>query len=118
MADMHQCTVTNYICIYCLQVDVVYVGNLHVQHKKAVLLMFDAGKPVLCEKPLTISSADTAELITAARAKNVFLMEVCYTCVCQDMFTSISEAGFRRIHISLVKHFVISLSLWDMLDIV
>lgn len=60
-----------------IQVDVVYVGNLHVQHKKTVLMMFQAGKPVLCEKPLTIRSEDTAELIAAARANNVFLMEVC-----------------------------------------
>ena len=70
-----------HMTLHCLQVDVVYVGNLHVQHKKTVLLMFDAGKPVLCEKPLTISSQDTAELIAAARAKNVFLMEVCHIIV-------------------------------------
>jgi len=57
-------------------VDVVYVGNLHGQHKDSVLLMLGAGKHVLCEKPLTPYPEDTAALIAAAREKNLFLMEV------------------------------------------
>jgi dihydrodiol dehydrogenase / D-xylose 1-dehydrogenase (NADP) len=57
-------------------VDVVYVGTIHPYHMQAVLMMFDAGKPVLCEKPLTCSAADTKALIEAAREKGVFLMEV------------------------------------------
>ena len=39
-------------------------------------MMFDAGKPVLCEKPLTTSPEDTATLIKAAKEKGVFFMEV------------------------------------------
>ena len=58
------------------QVDVVYIGNLHTDHKQTVLMMFDAGKAVLCEKPLTCSAQDTADLITAAKEKNIFFMEV------------------------------------------
>ena len=56
--------------------DVVYVGNLHVQHLQSVVMMFEAGKPVLCEKPMTTSVKDTAAMIQAAREKNLFLMEV------------------------------------------
>jgi predicted dehydrogenase len=59
-----------------LQVDVVYVGNIHVQHFQSVLMMFEAGKPVLCEEPMTTSVKDTTALIQAARDKGVFLMEV------------------------------------------
>ena len=59
-----------------LQVDVVYIGSIHVQHKQSVVNMFDAGKLVLCEKPLTTSKADNAALIQAAREKRMFLMEV------------------------------------------
>ncbi len=59
-----------------MQVDVVYVGNLHGQHKPAVLMMFNAGKHVLCEKPLTVSPQDTAHLIKTAREKKLFFMEV------------------------------------------
>ena len=39
-------------------------------------MMFAAGKHVLCEKPMTMCSKDTAELIATARAKNLFFMEV------------------------------------------
>ena len=54
----------------------VYVGTIHPKHKETVMLMFGAGKPVLCEKPLTCNAADTKELIKAARDKGVFFMEV------------------------------------------
>lgn len=54
----------------------VYVGNIHVQHLPSVLMMFEAGKHVLCEKPLTVTSKDTATLIQAAKEKGVFFMEV------------------------------------------
>ena len=64
-----------------LQVDVVYIGSIHVQHKQSVVSMFDAGKPVLCEKPLTTSKADNAALIQAAREKGMFLMEVDLTVI-------------------------------------
>ena len=39
-------------------------------------MMFEAGKPVLCEKPLTCCAADTHAIIKAAKEKGVFLMEV------------------------------------------
>ena len=59
-----------------VQVDVVYVGNLHVQHLQTVLMLFEAGKPVLCEKPLTTSARKAATMIQAAKEKNLFMMEV------------------------------------------
>ncbi len=64
------------VAVHALQVDVVYIGNLHLQHKSAALLMIAAGKHVLCEKPLSMCSKDTADIIAAARSKKVFLMEV------------------------------------------
>ena len=63
-----------------MQVDVVYVGNLHVQHIQSVMMMFEAVKPVLCEKPMTTTVKDTASIIQAARGKGLFLMEVRITC--------------------------------------
>ena len=59
------------------QVDVVYIGNLHVQHLQSVLMMFEAGKPVLCEKPMTTSVKNAVSMIQASRDKGLFLMEVC-----------------------------------------
>ena len=54
----------------------VYVGTIHPKHAEAVMMMFEAGKPVLCEKPLTCSAEDTRALIKAAKDKGVFFMEV------------------------------------------
>ena len=54
----------------------MYVGTIHPKHYDAVMMMFEAGKPVLCEKPLTMNASDTRKLIQAARDKGVFFMEV------------------------------------------
>jgi predicted dehydrogenase len=56
-------------------VDVVYVATPHSLHKEHVLMAFEAGKPVLCEKALTLNAAEAAELVAAARDTGLFLME-------------------------------------------
>lgn len=56
-------------------VDVVYVATPHALHKENVLMAFEAGKPVLCEKALTLNARDAAELVAVARAKRLFFME-------------------------------------------
>ncbi|HET6626405.1 MAG TPA: Gfo/Idh/MocA family oxidoreductase [Nocardioidaceae bacterium] len=56
-------------------VDVVYVATPHALHKEHVLRSFEAGKPVLCEKALTLNAADAAELVAVAREKRLFFME-------------------------------------------
>ncbi len=56
-------------------VDVVYVATPHALHREHVELAFEAGKPVLCEKPLTLNARDAAELVVQARERGLFLME-------------------------------------------
>ncbi len=60
-------------------VDVVYIATWHNTHyewsKKALL----KGKAVLCEKPATLSSKQTKELVTIARENKVFFMEAMKT---------------------------------------
>ncbi len=56
-------------------VDVVYVATPHNAHFAATKLMLEAGKPVLCEKPFTVTAAATRELIELARSRGVFLAE-------------------------------------------
>ncbi len=60
-------------------VDAVYVASLHHQHFGHAMLALEAGKPVLCEKPLTVNAAEMQKLIETARAKNLFLMEALWT---------------------------------------
>jgi predicted dehydrogenase len=56
-------------------VDVVYVATPHALHREHVELAFEAGKPVLCEKALTLNATDAEHLVALARERNVFLME-------------------------------------------
>ena len=59
-------------------VDIVYIGTPHSLHKMNCLDAISAGKHVLCEKPFTINAKETQEIIDAARAKGVFVMEGVY----------------------------------------
>lgn len=68
--------ILKFILFLVMKVDVVYVGTIHPHHLTCVLKMFEAKKPVLCEKPLTMNAKDTATLIEAAQGKGLFLMEV------------------------------------------
>jgi predicted dehydrogenase len=61
------------------QVDAIYIATPHRFHIDNALLCLTAGKPVLCEKPLTVNAAETQLLIETARAHQVFLMEALWT---------------------------------------
>ncbi len=60
-------------------VDALYVATPHPFHCENTLLSLDAGKPVLCEKPLTVNAAEANLLINAARANKTFLMEAMWS---------------------------------------
>ncbi|KAF5025494.1 hypothetical protein F66182_2399 [Fusarium sp. NRRL 66182] len=60
-------------------VDIVYVGTPHSLHKKNCLDAIAAGKHVLCEKPFTINEKESQEIVDAAKAKGVFIMEAVWT---------------------------------------
>jgi len=61
------------------QVDAIYIGTPHPFHFENTMLCLNAGKPVLCEKPLTVNAAQAKILIETAQAKKVFLMEALWT---------------------------------------
>ncbi len=61
------------------EIDVVYVGSIADQHAKMTKMCLDAGKPTVTEKPLTLSTKDTVELVQLAREKNIFLCEGMWT---------------------------------------
>ena len=56
-------------------IDVIYIGTIHQTHLSTACKMLEAGKAVLCEKPLTMNATETKQLIELAKSKNVFLME-------------------------------------------
>ncbi len=60
-------------------IDVVYVATPHPMHHDVTIALLNAGKNVLCEKPMAMNVAETREMIEAARANNRFLMEAIWT---------------------------------------
>jgi len=61
------------------QVDAIYIATPHRFHFDNIRLCLTAGKPVLCEKPLTVNAVETKQLIELARVNNIFLMEALWT---------------------------------------
>jgi predicted dehydrogenase len=55
------------------QVDAVLVTTPNSCHLTDVLAAVDAGKPVLCEKPLAMNADECRQMVEAARRKNVLL---------------------------------------------
>lgn len=60
-------------------VDVVYIATPHAQHFEVAKAALEAGKHVLCEKPLTINAWEAQELASLAGDRNLFLMEAVWT---------------------------------------
>ena len=60
-------------------VDVVYIATPHAQHFEVARAALDAGKHVLCEKPLTINAREARDLVRLAGERGLFLMEAVWT---------------------------------------
>ena len=60
-------------------VDAVYIATPHAFHAEAIKCCLEAGKPVLCEKPLVTDAVTVAGLIALSRKREVFLMEAVWT---------------------------------------
>jgi predicted dehydrogenase/aryl-alcohol dehydrogenase-like predicted oxidoreductase len=56
-------------------VQAVYIALPHPMHAKWAVRAAEAGKHILCEKPLSLNRAWTEAIIEAARRHDVFLME-------------------------------------------
>ncbi|MGY1732588.1 Gfo/Idh/MocA family protein [Geodermatophilus sp. SYSU D01045] len=60
-------------------VDVLYVATPHPQHHAVALAAIEAGKALLVEKAFTATTAGAQEVVEAARANGVFVMEAMWT---------------------------------------
>jgi len=60
-------------------IDIVYIGTPHTFHYQNVHDALMAGKPVLCEKPITVSSEQSKALSRLAKERGLFLMEAIWT---------------------------------------
>ncbi len=60
-------------------IDLVYVATPHPFHYENTLACLNAGKAVLCEKPMAMDKKQAAKMIKTARKKKVFFMEALWT---------------------------------------
>ncbi len=60
-------------------IDIVYIAVPHAFHADITMRALKAGKPVLCEKPLTVNLALTTQLTELAQQKGLYLMEGMWT---------------------------------------
>lgn len=60
-------------------VDIVYLATPHIVHYEHTVKALQAGKHVLCEKPMAMSRQETEALVALAREKGVFFMEALWT---------------------------------------
>ncbi len=61
------------------EIDAVYIATPHTHHAPCSALFMNAGKNVLCEKPITVNSGELSMLRELQKEKNVFLMEAMWT---------------------------------------
>ena len=61
-------------------VDVVYIATPHALHLDNARIALEAGKHVLCEKPLTLNTAEAEEMVRLAGEHDRFLMEAMWMC--------------------------------------
>lgn len=61
------------------EIDVVYIGTPHSEHKWNAELCITNNKAVLCEKPFTVNVAESEYLISLAKEHKVFMMEAMWT---------------------------------------
>ena len=60
-------------------IDVIYIGTPHTEHKANAELCIKNGKAVLCEKPFTINASESEYLFSLAKEHKVFIMEAMWT---------------------------------------
>ncbi|MCG9128380.1 Gfo/Idh/MocA family oxidoreductase [Candidatus Poribacteria bacterium] len=60
-------------------VDIIYIGTITKFHKEHTLLAIEAGKHVLCEKPLAENITDAKIMYDAVSEKNVMLQDGVWT---------------------------------------
>ena len=77
------------------EVEAVYVATPHPQHAEWVVKAAEAGKHILCEKPMGLNRAEAMVMVQAAREHGVVLMEAfMYRCHPQTAkITELIRAG-------------------------
>jgi len=60
-------------------VDIIYIATPHHAHADLAIKALNAGKHVLCEKPMGVNQKEVEGMVEAAKKNGVFLMEALWT---------------------------------------
>ncbi|XP_058822559.1 trans-1,2-dihydrobenzene-1,2-diol dehydrogenase-like [Topomyia yanbarensis] len=60
-------------------IDIVYIGAVNSVHYEVAMKMLEAGKHVLCEKPLCVNEGQSKALLNYARERKLFCMEAIWS---------------------------------------
>lgn len=61
------------------EVDIIYIGTPHDSHAQLSTAALNAGKHLLCEKPLAVNRKQVQQIIDAARKNQRFMMEALWS---------------------------------------
>ncbi len=61
------------------EIDVVYIATPHTSHAELAIQAMNAGKHVLCEKPMGVNAAEVEQMVSASVENKVFLMEALWS---------------------------------------
>ncbi|HUU26621.1 MAG TPA: Gfo/Idh/MocA family oxidoreductase [archaeon] len=84
------------------EVQVVYVATPHPMHAEWAIRSAEAGRHVLCEKPIGMNAREATRIVAAARASGVFLMEAfMYRCHPQTrkLVELVKEGAVGEVHL-------------------
>lgn len=61
------------------EIEIVYIATPHPMHKEYSIMCMEAGKAVLCEKPVAMNQYELAQMIACSKKNDVFFMEAMWT---------------------------------------
>lgn len=61
------------------EVDIVYVSTPHAFHAENAIMMLEAGKHVLVEKPFTLNASEARRVVDLAASKGLLVLEAMWT---------------------------------------
>ena len=85
-------------------IDAIYIGTPNSTHHDLAILCMNHGKHVLCEKPMASNAQEVREMIEAAKANGVLLMEAMISTLCPN-FVAARE---RLAEMGTVRHYFAS----------
>jgi len=71
-------------------VDIIYIATPHAFHYEQTMACLQKGKPVLCEKPMSLGYEQTKEMIAKAADNKLFFMEGMWT-ACMPFIEKIKD---------------------------